>query len=576
VRPHRVELHCHFEGALAAQHGVQHRQTAALRRKNSPSSCAGRSRRCCASFSANFPVLMSFVAGDPDGIVQLAVDFIEDCAKNKIAYIESRYLFAKDSFTAEDGLQAVLRGFELGSKRFGVKVRSILIAIRAIPEFCDETLRLAKSYANHGVVGIDVAGDDKEDYDSERGGGLQGRHSRTAHAGENSGAEMVTEALDSLHAERIGHGYHTLDNPTLYQRILHDRVHLETCPLSSHLTSAVLTDWPIIQSRGWQPTRPTTPSNTDDPTLTGQWLDAEYRMCLDRIGLPPLGAVRTTQLLRREVQLPAGRGESRPHRPTGRLLSGATNYLDTRSQQRARGFSRQGAAFDLTVECRVGAAFDLMLGLESNLIQLMWNVEDAFASKEDCEAVGMGLVKLTAAHCMQSWAAFEGSGSGLESEAARSRDCCLWRQGLPMRDGYQRSILPRRNCKASFNALVRRLEFSHRFTRKSASNSHTSTREELASLEAVQAKSMASTPSLLMDGLARPDAVHAGRGHPEEGRATVVWPIRTDDTGTDACEDELKPPYQLGKTAGPDTTAAESPKPADRPSRAAADSRLGN
>ncbi|PAA82068.1 hypothetical protein BOX15_Mlig024967g1 [Macrostomum lignano] len=320
---HRVELHCHFEGALrpstvfniAKRRGhklpvATPEEFAEFMRRKEPS--------LLREFLSYFPVLMSFVAGDPDGIVQLAVDFIEDCAKNKIAYIESRYvpqLFAKDSFTAEDGLQAVLRGFELGSKRFGVKVRSILIAIRAIPEFCDETLRLAKAYANHGVVGIDVAGDDKEDYDSERGGThpdivrlfqeayKAGIH-RTAHAGENSGAEMVTEALDSLHAERIGHGYHTLDNPTLYQRILHDRVHLETCPLSSHLTSAVLTDWPHHPIQRLAADKANYSINTDDPTLTGQWLDAEYRMCLDRIGLPPWELVRTNYCAARSSFLP--------------------------------------------------------------------------------------------------------------------------------------------------------------------------------------------------------------------------------------------------------------------------------
>uniref|UniRef100_A0A1I8G2X6 Adenosine deaminase n=1 Tax=Macrostomum lignano TaxID=282301 RepID=A0A1I8G2X6_9PLAT len=299
---HRVELHCHFEGALrpstvfniAKRRGhklpvATPEEFAEFMRRKEPS--------LLREFLSYFPVLMSFVAGDPDGIVQLAVDFIEDCAKNKIAYIESS-CSPKTPSLPRTGCRLCCEDSSWARN-----------------EFCDETLRLAKAYANHGVVGIDVAGDDKEDYDSERGGThpdivrlfqeayKAGIH-RTAHAGENSGAEMVTEALDSLHAERIGHGYHTLDNPTLYQRILHDRVHLETCPLSSHLTSAVLTDWPHHPIQRLAADKANYSINTDDPTLTGQWLDAEYRMCLDRIGLPPWELVRTNYCAARSSFLP--------------------------------------------------------------------------------------------------------------------------------------------------------------------------------------------------------------------------------------------------------------------------------
>lgn len=37
----------------------------------------------------------------------------------------------------------------------------------------------------------------------------------------------VHQALDILHAERIGHGYHTLEDEKLYRRVITDGVHLE-------------------------------------------------------------------------------------------------------------------------------------------------------------------------------------------------------------------------------------------------------------------------------------------------------------------------------------------------------------
>jgi adenosine deaminase len=45
-----------------------------------------------------------------------------------------------------------------------------------------------------------------------------------------------------MYAERIGHGYHTLLDPELYDRVRRERVHLEVCPISSIQTRAVTDD----------------------------------------------------------------------------------------------------------------------------------------------------------------------------------------------------------------------------------------------------------------------------------------------------------------------------------------------
>lgn len=50
---------------------------------------------------------------------------------------------------------------------------------------------------------------------------------RTVHAGEASSAEVVREAVDTLKAERLGHGYHTLEDEALYKRLRQENVHFE-------------------------------------------------------------------------------------------------------------------------------------------------------------------------------------------------------------------------------------------------------------------------------------------------------------------------------------------------------------
>ena len=80
-----------------------------------------------------------------------------------------------------------------------------------------------------------------------------------------------------MHAERIGHGYRSLQDAALYERCLRDRVHFECCPKSSILTNAVpvgrVHDHPILH---FARDGANFSLNSDDPTVIGTRLAAEY------------------------------------------------------------------------------------------------------------------------------------------------------------------------------------------------------------------------------------------------------------------------------------------------------------
>ena len=59
------------------------------------------------------------------------------------------------------------------------------------------------------------------------------------HAGEMSGPATIWEALDGLHAERIGHGSSCLDDPALVARLRESQIPLEVCPTSNACTRQV-------------------------------------------------------------------------------------------------------------------------------------------------------------------------------------------------------------------------------------------------------------------------------------------------------------------------------------------------
>ena len=103
--------------------------------------------------------------------------------------------------------------------------------------------RIAGRYAQEGVVGFDLAGDEagypadlhQEAYRIVRDAGL----GLTVHAGEATGAESVRYAVEALHAERIGHGVHSIESRAVMDLLRDRQVLLEICPTSNVHTGAV-------------------------------------------------------------------------------------------------------------------------------------------------------------------------------------------------------------------------------------------------------------------------------------------------------------------------------------------------
>ncbi|VDO76465.1 unnamed protein product [Schistosoma mattheei] len=168
--------------------------------------------------------------------------FVEDCVKRGgLCYVETRYcpfLLTDSKCTAEEVLKTILDALNRASKKHGIEVRSILSIMRHMPETAKETLELAKNYQPHGVVAIDIADmlvgaeflklqrvpeEIVQTFENAKKANIH----RTVHVGENSPASSVYEAVNNLYAERIGHGYHILDDENAYKSLLETGVHFE-------------------------------------------------------------------------------------------------------------------------------------------------------------------------------------------------------------------------------------------------------------------------------------------------------------------------------------------------------------
>ncbi|GAA4739205.1 adenosine deaminase [Nocardioides endophyticus] len=139
--------------------------------------------------------------------------------------------------------------------------------------------RLAGQYAGRGVVGFGLSNDERRgstaDFASafriaDRAGLLL-----APHGGELRGPEHIRVCLDSLGADRLGHGVRAAEDPALLDRIVEAGVALEVCPVSnvalgvySDLTSVPL---PTLLAAG-----ATVALGADDPLLFGSQLAGQY------------------------------------------------------------------------------------------------------------------------------------------------------------------------------------------------------------------------------------------------------------------------------------------------------------
>jgi len=298
----RVELHIHLDGCLRMETVWELYKQKGMKLPGDGSVSALRSLvemeepADLTKFLAGFQYTSPALAGDLAAIERIAREFCEDAAFNGLFYVEARFCphlllrpEAGDGVTADDIVEAVLRGFKESEAKCGLTARVLLCCIRGLDQFSEDVLRLCVKYRDQGVVGMDIAGDeeglnpaDPDMFDPMTvkvftEAAALGIH-RTVHAGEVGPSKCVQQALDVLKAERIGHGYRVLEDEELYQRCLRDKIHFEVCPTSSILTGAQPLSYFYHAVCRFADDGANFSLNTDDTMVTGTWTEQEYEL----------------------------------------------------------------------------------------------------------------------------------------------------------------------------------------------------------------------------------------------------------------------------------------------------------
>lgn len=176
--------------------------------------------------------------------------------------------------------ELVLDAVRSASRETGLGMAVVIAANRTRHPLDARTLaRLAAQYVGRGVVGFGLSNDERRGSTAEFAGAFRIAERAglllVPHAGELVGPAHIRTCLDTLHADRLGHGVRAAEDPELLDRIVDAGVVLEVCPVSnvalgvySDLTSVPL---PTLLAAG-----ATVALGADDPLLFGSRLAGQY------------------------------------------------------------------------------------------------------------------------------------------------------------------------------------------------------------------------------------------------------------------------------------------------------------
>ncbi len=285
----KAELHVHLEGAIRPPTLLQ------LARRNGIALPANdeagvREFYRFRNFDHFIQVYMTVIAclRTPDDYELIAYEFGCDRARQNIRYSEATFTIASDVRLTGLPWPTIVQGLNRGRARaraeFGVDWRWIFDISRNNPETQDEVVEIALAAREMGVVALGLGGSEADfppelfvrAFERAYQAGLP----CIPHAGEVAGPASVWTALRALHANRLGHGVRSAEDPALVEYLRVHQVPLEVCP-TSNICLGVYADYAAHPLRRLWDTGLFITVNSDDPPMFNTDLNHEYEVLID-------------------------------------------------------------------------------------------------------------------------------------------------------------------------------------------------------------------------------------------------------------------------------------------------------
>ncbi|MDE6706306.1 MAG: adenosine deaminase [Treponemataceae bacterium] len=203
---------------------------------------------------------------------------------NGISYAE--VFFAPSAFIKKGFAYAdIMANFSTNIARIkaetGVDVKVLVDVSRTFGlENAEKNLDMLLAHRIPAVIGIGLGGAESKGpckdfgpvFERARANGLK----TVAHAGEDVDAWSIWDAIDVLHAARIGHGITAIQDETLMERLKNERIPLEVAPTSNVFTKKYVPSFEQHPIRAFFDKGLLVTVNTDDPLFFKVSLLDEY------------------------------------------------------------------------------------------------------------------------------------------------------------------------------------------------------------------------------------------------------------------------------------------------------------
>lgn len=245
----KSEVHLHLDGSISKEtmYKLYGEKNKILREEFDKLIAVDGSEKTLADYLKKFEIPLQILQSR-ENLERVAMELADRLAVENYIYSEIRFaphLHLREGLNLSDVVDGVLSGINERKNKNGY-VGIILCIMRYLSEEQSfEIVKLAEKFRNSGVVGIDIAGDEKSfgienfkrTFEMAKSEGIK----FTIHAGEARGAESVKKAIE-YGALRIGHGIRCVEDESLTDLIAEKEIMLEMCPISN-LQTGVYTDY---------------------------------------------------------------------------------------------------------------------------------------------------------------------------------------------------------------------------------------------------------------------------------------------------------------------------------------------
>jgi adenosine deaminase len=289
----KTELHLHLEGAVAAPIVIDLARKHGIAVPDFDSGSDLYAFEDLAAFLRAYDIVCRCMR-TPADFQHVTYEALARCAASNVRYVEmffSPHAHRESGISYGSMLDGILAGARDAEQDLAVVCRVIPahnreLGVDAGMEFLttvlgdrrDEVIGIGLDYLEAGYPPAPYA----PVYAAARKAGLR----TTAHAGESGPAANVRDSIELLGCDRIDHGYHVVDDPSLLAACRATRIGFTVCPSTTRYTTIWrdldALDHPIrrMAAEGLQ-----IAINTDDPGFFWTDLDAEYRLVSQRMGI---------------------------------------------------------------------------------------------------------------------------------------------------------------------------------------------------------------------------------------------------------------------------------------------------